>query len=315
MGLNRLAKNIAKDFRTKGAKVAFQHFICDIIGVQEQLDTLQYLMNHLHEASDCGKTKNPDLRIMQLCDAVLLAIFDKFCKKHHLSYWLDYGTLLGARRHGGFIPWDDDMDVAMPREDYQKAMILMESELKPLGLNIEEIEVGRLMGLSYQHHETGIWLDIFPVDTIETEKKLYELRPILDSRINKYRKYWNRHKKTHDAVFFNSKRHEMINEKISKGDEKLLYHTPEFKYIKNLIHEYNSVFPLKKRKFEDFELNVPYDIDSYLIGIYGSNYMGFPAKGILKHDLGRGALSSWALKNGVNMYIVKEKLESILKII
>ncbi len=50
----------------------------------------------------------------------LLLKFDEICKKHGLRYWLAYGTLLGAIRHGGFIPWDDDVDVCMPREDYEK---------------------------------------------------------------------------------------------------------------------------------------------------------------------------------------------------
>lgn len=50
----------------------------------------------------------------------LLITFDAFCKKHHLRYVLDGGTLIGAMRHQGFIPWDDDIDVAMPFPDFLK---------------------------------------------------------------------------------------------------------------------------------------------------------------------------------------------------
>ena len=60
----------------------------------------------------------------------LLLELDRVCSKHHLKYFLIGGTLLGAARHQGFIPWDDDIDVIMPREDYDKLFSIAENELK-----------------------------------------------------------------------------------------------------------------------------------------------------------------------------------------
>jgi lipopolysaccharide cholinephosphotransferase len=58
-----------------------------------------------------------ELRVVQL---EVLAAFDRLCRAHGLIYYLAYGTLLGAVRHGGYIPWDDDIDVMMPRDEYER---------------------------------------------------------------------------------------------------------------------------------------------------------------------------------------------------
>lgn len=53
------------------------------------------------------------------------------CEKHHLKYWIAYGTLLGAVRHKGFIPWDDDVDIEMPYKDYVKLVEILKAESHP----------------------------------------------------------------------------------------------------------------------------------------------------------------------------------------
>ena len=73
--------------------------------------------------------KGTDLQRAQRVMLRILKVFDAICSKHALTYWLDAGTLLGAARHGGFIPWDDDVDVVMPVEDYKKFCNIFEKEL------------------------------------------------------------------------------------------------------------------------------------------------------------------------------------------
>ena len=60
------------------------------------------------------------LRRLQLTEVRMLVDIDRVCREHNIAYFLDAGTLLGARRHGGFIPWDDDVDLGMPRDDYER---------------------------------------------------------------------------------------------------------------------------------------------------------------------------------------------------
>lgn len=61
-----------------------------------------------------------NIKEMQKCILDILIAIDKVCKEHHLRYYLIAGTMLGAIRHGGFIPWDDDADIALPRKDYEE---------------------------------------------------------------------------------------------------------------------------------------------------------------------------------------------------
>lgn len=69
---------------------------------------------------DISEFSTPQLKEMQACLLNILLTIDKVCREHNLRYYIIAGTLLGAVRHKGFIPWDDDADVAMPREDYEK---------------------------------------------------------------------------------------------------------------------------------------------------------------------------------------------------
>lgn len=69
---------------------------------------------------DLDHTAQSTLRAVQLVQLGILRIIDRICFENGIRYWLDGGTLLGAVRHRGFIPWDDDIDIAMPRSDYER---------------------------------------------------------------------------------------------------------------------------------------------------------------------------------------------------
>ena len=162
-----------RNYKKRGVVYAIRKFIQYLIGMYEyddQLQTLHYFNNLFHDYSMIPQTDDPNLRILQECDAIQLAIFDKICYKYNLKYWLDFGTLLGAVRHHGFIPWDDDMDVAMPRQDYRKIRDVVTKELGSIGF---EIGNTKWFGFGYKHYKTGIWVDVFPLDEIDNGNTLY----------------------------------------------------------------------------------------------------------------------------------------------
>ena len=115
----------------------------------------------------------------------ILRDFDAVCEKHQLHYFAVYGTAIGAVRHGGFIPWDDDIDVLMPREDYNRLIdVFREGKLKGYHLQCIETDPGywnffaklRKNGTTfitkeerYVKSHQGVFIDIFPMEGIERE--------------------------------------------------------------------------------------------------------------------------------------------------
>jgi lipopolysaccharide cholinephosphotransferase len=291
-----------------GIKPTFQKIIQKIIGVEdvkENINVLYYYLNLYHSTTSAPTAKDPELRILQLCDAQLLRIVAKKCEILGLNYWLDFGTLLGAVRHKGFIPWDDDMDISMPRNDYNRALSELKDELTPLGITFCETDK---IGVGYRHEETGIWLDILAKDDFNCDNNDDSILVSLDKKINRCKKSFSGKRK------YTIEEKELIRMRYIGGDtgkNRYLYLMPEFNCAKNIIHPSEMVFPLKSIYFEGYSFNSPSNYDPYLKCIYGTNYMQFPQKDILHHDLGRGPLSTWAKKSGVNMNEVLCELSSI----
>ena len=122
------------------------------------------------------------LRKLQLTQLEMLKVVDTFCKENNISYSLYAGTLLGAVRHQGFIPWDDDLDICMSRENYNRFIELW-TKTCPKGYIIQNKEntpeftqsftIIRKENTTFLQYEweiekyhTGIFIDVFPIDRI-----------------------------------------------------------------------------------------------------------------------------------------------------
>lgn len=121
------------------------------------------------------------LRKAQLIMLDMLIEFDAVCKKHQLQYWLDSGSLLGAVRHQGFIPWDDDIDLSMPLEDYTKLLAIAQGSFSDQlffqttasdpGFKFDYIKLRSNRANIVEFHEKdscvnyhqGVFVDIFPM--------------------------------------------------------------------------------------------------------------------------------------------------------
>ena len=134
-----------------------------------------------------------NLKEVWAAEQSILDELDWLCTEHGLRYSLAYGTLLGAVRHGGFIPWDDDIDLMMPREDYDrlmelwpqiapKGLILDRSDLDPENCNVfSKARKDHTTFLQFEYERTahfhkGIFNDIFPADHVPHSRLAQKLQ-------------------------------------------------------------------------------------------------------------------------------------------
>lgn len=234
----------------------------------------------------------------------LYLVFKEICNKYNLRHFFFYGSMLGAVRHNGFIPWDDDVDVAMPRKDFNTFLRVAPKELKePYALQspytypncfMSNITMRNSMGTftakAFKHldYNKGIPLDIFPLDYCNLDTILEDRLKIHDHimRCSSWMKLQNPHLsgeqlekslkyKTDNPLHDWEEIHRIISNPSYENSEYMtmgvivinLMHPPIFKskwFEKAVPH-----------KFESLEVDIPIGWDEFLTERYG-NYMEFP---------------------------------------
>lgn len=246
----------------------------------------------------------------------ILIFFQDMCEKYNLKYFVAFGTLLGTIRHSGFIPWDDDIDVAMPRKDYNQFLKIMQKEENSrFFLQIPETDhkyhltfaklrmkntrflEERLVDAGAQE---GFYIDIFPYDNIpdnEQQAKMYMkkcafwIRLFSVSRIKEpqigsrggldylVRTVWY-------ALYYFLKLIPSADKRIWRKCNKYfcMYQNYETDRSTLLVSEpekwviyKKEMEKLEQRQFEDIKVSVPKDYDAVLKRNY-NNYMELPPK-------------------------------------
>lgn len=144
-----------------------------------------------------------DLRILQINLLEMLIEIDRICRKHNIKYSLDGGTLLGAIRHKGFIPWDDDVDIIMRREEYQRFYKACKLEIDKNRFFLQEYRTDKAyrwgyakmrrkgtefirLGQEHLKNRTGIFVDIFVVDNVPDQWLMRRLHYVACFVIRKF---------------------------------------------------------------------------------------------------------------------------------
>ncbi|MEW8992868.1 phosphorylcholine transferase LicD [Clostridium sp.] len=258
---------------------------------------------------------NSKLRSAQLVMLKILDEVKRICEKNQIEYWLDSGTLLGAVRHKGFIPWDDDLDICMMRDDYNRFIEVCKDELdskyflqiydtdkytqNPF-LKIRDRNSILRMNEREKGH-VGIFVDIFPMDPYDSKDNNNTNYKIKKSLNNKILFYWMKYAeikkpflknlkgnlvkvmaRTYFYIFHNYD-YESLNIEAKKYVNKInMENIKTSKYVGygvevpfEQILKREDVFPLTTLEFEGKKYYTPGNFDGYLKEFYG-DYMKLP---------------------------------------
>ena len=246
-------------------------------------------------------SEESDLRKLQLVILEIMKVIDRLCKENDIDYWIDAGTLLGAKRHGGFIPWDDDCDICMMRDDYNRFIGIIKEHL-PEGLIYEnkdckdwsqkEVDIQpSFLKIFYLGHFSGFerasglpchgtFVDIFPMDPMNDE--------LIDSKMGNFmhklsffRKSKPNKLKDYIKIFLqNSGLEEIWIRKCAKLEDKcaapyVVYGLDTPFMTREFLKKKDYIFPLSTIDFEGYQLKAPKDVHAYLEDLYG-DYMKIP---------------------------------------
>jgi lipopolysaccharide cholinephosphotransferase len=238
--------------------------------------------------------EDSDLRNVQLRMLEILDFVDSVCQRHNIQYWLGAGTLLGAVRHKGFIPWDDDLDIELTRSDYKKLIRILKKEMSskyvlqthrtdrnyvfPVAkLRDTASHITELNNADRNYKYRGVYIDIFFLDrgnsflayiTNQLQKIVYAITLVKNDPV---------------GILLSMKI--LIRSVIHNLIFPFLRFCARLFGIRSLILSFGTgftaqrdmkdIFPVQKIMFEGKYFNAPADPDAYLRKIYG-DYMKLP---------------------------------------
>jgi len=329
-----------KDIQNQTHNILFQEKTFD---KQDKL-LLWHTMKNENESIDEVKKKfflsipkqKGIMQIKQNLAYMLLNEFNILCRKNKILYWLDFGTLLGVERHKGFIPWDDDIDIGMMREDLERLMKVIESHKKITLWNAYSININtcNLFRIMYRQYDFPCFIDIFVYDYCEeisddawelylnTRKKLIAETKQYKNEADEITPYTSSLDRAARFTVVDDIRVKKIKEFIELANKELgkkiglsknrksgmIWGIDNFTIQTNKNHSIERIFPLKEGEFECGHFYIPNQVHTILHERYGDIYE-LPEDMISHEHLKMTKEQERLLEEKYNQYLINEGIQ------
>lgn len=250
----------------------------------KKIDSLQSVLQFTFNIKDMQKARGT-LRDIQLAELKILKEIKRVCSEQSIIWWIDFGTLLGAVRHKGFIPWDDDIDICMMRDYYEKFIDIFNQNTidKQLKAEIYVSDNGIYNMIKVSHKSiSNLFVDIFPVDLCY--RKMDDCEKLnFSKQLQKLVLQNAKLRKKTTAVEFSNKIKQIQKQLIpdmqpnSQVTEPTVFYGLEYYHSTHPYNafDYDTVFPLQNIEFEGDLFPTVAREDLYLTYIFG-DYMQLP---------------------------------------
>lgn len=303
-------------------KMGYKGIVFDVdYLVKHKINHKQIYLNNFEQV-DLKDDKLFGYKIEEIHDKLLKILdeVDRICKKYKITYFLEAGSALGAYRYQGFVPCDDDIDIAMLRKDYERFLKVAPKELKP-GFLLQHMSYGSQYLYPFSQvvmdhtcfvrenfknlkMHMGIHIDVAPFDTVPDDPKLQEkqfervrnITKLIRSKMlpenfessNLFKKW------VVNSKYYLLKLVPLALLKKKQDKEFKMYNNMDTGYAgdlcthykKTIVFKKSDLVPVKKMFFVDKEYPVPRNIEAYLEAIYGEYKKLSPREtGSVKYDL------------------------------
>ena len=282
-------KELYKIITIFGIKLKFPKYSKEYRKLYKELNKIKSNFNYFIDIRQAPKARG-QLKKIQLLELYLMNILKQYCDEINVNFWLRGGTCLGAYRHKGFIPWDDDVDLGMIRTDFEKLKNHVNKNSTEFEIKYFYHKDCKVAKFTFRNIKSPIFLDLFPFDWCDysNAEKLWnnwleDKSQLMNTLLNMKLKEGYPEDLPQEMISKVDTINEIFSQKYTNSSSKSgIISAIEQMVPRNIkrIFPYEMIFPLKEVQFENTSYYVPNKIEDYLSQYFGE-YMSFPSNVVI----------------------------------
>ena len=272
-----------------GIKLKIPKYSKEYRNLYKELNQIKISLNYFTDIRK-APIAHGRLRKIQLLELYLMKNLKQYCNKVDVKFWLRGGSCLGAYRHQGFIPWDDDVDLGMMRDDFENLKNYVNKNSDIFEIKYFYHKNCKVAKFTFKGIKVPIFLDIFPFDWCDYSKAdelwnnwLIDKSQLMHKLLKMCLKEGYFEDLSSDVISkVDSLNEDYLNKYVSSISKTGIISAIEQMVPRNIkrIFPCKMIFPLKQVKFEDDFYYVPNRIEDYLSQYFG-DYMSYPSKVVI----------------------------------